>query len=92
MVKVIIHDRVVELTTREATGLMRRIFEQVKVPDVAETLDRMNKAATADQIRRIAGNLFDAIFEHDEEYWELEDKNILYLAEQMEVKDAWETA
>ncbi len=92
MVKVIIHGRCINLENEEAEGVAKQIFAQQKVQDVANALDRLNKEATAGQIKRIADNLYSEIFEHDEDYWELEDKNILYLAEQMGLKDIWETA
>lgn len=67
-------------TDDEARNIAKELFAQAKIDDVENALDRMNIEATPLQVEKIADSLYDEIFEHDEEYWELEDKNILYLA------------
>ena len=82
----------VMISDEDAEIFIRQIFAQKKISAVKNALDRMNKKATPEQVKQIADSLYDEIFEHDELYWEMEDKNILYLAEQNGLKDAWEIA
>lgn len=67
-------------TDDEARNIAKELFAQAKIDDVENALDRMDIKATSEQKIKIAENLFEEIFDRDDEYWELEDKNILYLA------------
>ena len=73
----------ISVTDKQADAIARQIFMQQKIDDVENALDRMGIEATPLQVEEIADSLYYEIFEHDEEYWELEDKNILYLAGKM---------
>ena len=68
------------ITDEEARNIAKELFAQAKIDDVENALDRMDIKATSEQKKEIANNLFEEIFDRDDEYWELEDKNILYLA------------
>ena len=68
------------ISNEDAEIFIKQIFAQQKISDIENALDRMNIKASAEQVKKIADDLYEEIFEHDEEYWELEDKNILYLA------------
>ena len=80
MKHITINRKRIDLTDKQADAIAREIFMQQKINDVENALDRMDIEATPLQIEQIADNLYHEIFENDEEYWELEDKNILYLA------------
>ena len=80
MKHITINRKRIDLTDKQADAIAREIFMQQKINDVENALDRMEFEATPLQIEQIADNLYHEIFENDEEYWELEDKNILYLA------------
>lgn len=67
-------------TDDEARNIAKELFAQAKIDDVENALDRMDIKATSEQKKEIANNLFEEIFDRDDEYWEIEDKNILYLA------------
>lgn len=73
----------VVISDSDAEVFIRQIFAQMKRSDVANALDRVNIKATPEQVKQIADSLYDEIFERDELYFELEDKNILYLAGQL---------
>lgn len=73
----------ISVTDKQADAIARQIFMQQKIDDVENALDRMDIKATPLQVEKIADSLYHEIFENDEEYWELEDKNILYLAGKM---------
>jgi len=83
MKHITINRKRIDLTDKQADAIAREIFMQQKINDVENALDRMDIEATPLQIEQIADNLYHEIFENDEEYWELEDKNILYLAGKM---------
>lgn len=70
-------------TDDEARNIAKELFAQAKIDDVENALVRMDIEATPLQVEKIADSLYHEIFENDEEYWELEDKNILYLAGKM---------
>ena len=87
-----VNNKTFEFAEEEIPAILAFLFAQVKINDVENALSRMNIEASAADVEKIAFNLYDEIFFHDEEYWELEDKNIYYLAERMGLKNTWETA
>lgn len=70
-------------TDDEARNIAKELFAQQKTETIENALVRMDIEATPLQVEKIADSLYHEIFENDEEYWELEDKNILYLAGKM---------
>jgi len=87
MMCIVIKDQQIYVNDEEATDIAKQIFTQQKISDVGFVLNNKNIKATQEQIEKIAENLYDEIFEHDDLYFELEDKNILYLAEKYGIKN-----
>ena len=67
----------------EAREVMKQLFGQMKRNDIINTLERNDLPTDDKTVDHIAENLFEEIMERDDMYWELEDKNILYLAGKM---------
>ena len=68
-----------EFSEDEAREVMKQLFGQMKRNDIINTLERNDLPTDDKTVDHIAENLFEEITEHDEMYWELEDKNILFL-------------
>lgn len=69
----------VSISEDDAKILVKELFGQMKRADIENTLDRNNLPYDEKTVDRIAESLFEEITERDEMYWDLEDKNILYL-------------
>lgn len=69
----------VSISEDVAEILVKELFGQMKKADIENTLDSKNLPYDEETVDRIAESLFEEIMERDEMYWELEDKNILYL-------------
>lgn len=55
-------------TDDEARNIAKELFAQAKIDDVGNALDRMDIKATSEQKKEIANNLFEEIFDRDDEY------------------------
>lgn len=69
----------VSISEDDAKILVKELFGQMKRADIENTLDRNNLPYDEETVKHIAESLFEEITERDEMYWDLEDKNILYL-------------
>lgn len=77
----------IELSKEQANEAISQIFTFINKGVVEAVLMERNLNATDEQIEEIAGKLFDEIFSRDDMYWELEEKNVLWLAGQMGLCD-----
>lgn len=73
-----------EKQTREALG---KLYGFIARDVVSETLSNKDILATENQIDEISSKLFDEIHDSDDEFFALEDKNIIWLASEMGLCD-----
>ena len=77
----------IELNKEQANEAVSRIFAFIKKDVVEDILAEKNLNATDEQIEEIASKLFDEIHDNDDMYWDLEEKNVLWLAGQIGLCD-----
>jgi hypothetical protein len=77
----------IELNKEQAQEAISQIFAFIKKDVVGDVMTERNLNATDEQIEEIASKLFDEIHDNDDMYWDLEEKNVLWLAGQMGLCD-----
>ncbi len=77
----------IKLNKEQAHEAISQIFAFIKKDVVRDILAEKTSIPSDEQIEEIAGKLFDEIHDNDDMYWDLEEKNVLWLAGEMGLCD-----
>lgn len=81
MVTVKVQGKTFEFSEDEAREVMKQLFGQIERPYIELAFANHDMPVDEATVDYIAENLFEEIAECDEMFWELEEKNIFWLAD-----------